>query len=138
MVKITPMSRSEWLHKMGTKENQLRALREGRTGRGETPSADQAPPGATSEAIPPQRGPERGSLAGPLADPTGRGEGTGTELKPGQDTNRGSMESPRAEPPPARLRGRPLKGLEANTLQALAPWTDEGISRRTWYRRQKR
>jgi len=33
-------------------------------------------------------------------------------------------------------RGRPRKGAEAGTISAARPWDAEGISRRTWYRRQ--
>jgi hypothetical protein len=33
-------------------------------------------------------------------------------------------------------RGRPRKGAERGTISAAKPWQAEGISRRTWYRRQ--
>lgn len=33
--------------------------------------------------------------------------------------------------------GRPKKGEEDKTLRATRPWEAEGISMRTWYRRQK-
>lgn len=36
----------------------------------------------------------------------------------------------------SRKRGRPLAKDRANTLAALKPWNDLGMSRRTWYRRQ--
>lgn len=32
--------------------------------------------------------------------------------------------------------GRPRKGDEAKTLRATRPWEAQGISQRTWYRRQ--
>ena len=34
--------------------------------------------------------------------------------------------------------GRPRKGEEAKTLRAQKPWEREGISQRTWYRRQQK
>lgn len=33
-------------------------------------------------------------------------------------------------------KGRPRIGEEGKTLAALRPWEAEGMSRRTWYRRQ--
>jgi hypothetical protein len=134
--KIVPMSRSEWLHKMGTKEAQLRALREQRA--------------AASEANPPFRGHERASLAGPLVDPTVRGEGTGISLgKVGGDpspcegrvierlTGDAASDGPRGETLPVRPRGRPLKSLGYKPAE---PWKecDPPVSRRTWFRRKKR
>ena len=36
-----------------------------------------------------------------------------------------------------RKRGRPLRRDKTTTLTALKPWEAGGMSRRTWYRRQK-
>jgi hypothetical protein len=127
------MSRSEWLHKMGSKEAQLRALREQRSDR-----ASEANPTVDS-------GPDRASLAGPLADPTGRGEGTGTKqlVRVAPETIGGSDDAasdvPRGQALPPRPRGRPLKAERDKTLKATEPWKkcDPPVSRPTWFRRQK-
>jgi hypothetical protein len=40
------------------------------------------------------------------------------------------------EKAPAHRRGRPSQEDRARTLTATKPWEAEGISQRTWYRRQ--
>lgn len=39
--------------------------------------------------------------------------------------------------PRKHKQGRPRLGTEASTLSATKPWIAEGMSERTWYRRQK-
>jgi hypothetical protein len=106
--RIVPMSQSEWLHKMGTKEAQLRALREKRS--------------APSEADP--DGHERASLD--------LGKVGGERL-----TGDAASDGPRGNTLPVRPRGRPLKSLGYKPAEPWKE-CDPPVSRRTWFRRKKK
>lgn len=108
---IEPVTRSEWLSKMGAKEAQIRALREART-----------------ERTAPKTLPVKGSPAGPHAEP-GTGTLTGDDVAP---------VCPRGVDLPVRPRGRPKNSVKANSLAQMKPWEKSGVSRRTWFRRQKK
>jgi hypothetical protein len=56
--------------------------------------------------------------------------------KPGARGNASKTRSAKPKPAAARA-GRPKKGAEGDTLSAQKPWEKEGVSRVTWYRRQK-
>lgn len=55
-----------------------------------------------------------------------------TRKRPVESAQSGNNCTPR----PALKRGRPLAKDITKTLAATKPWESEGMSRRTWYRRQ--
>jgi hypothetical protein len=53
------------------------------------------------------------------------------------DVERGTASASVSRRPQVRKRGRPLDKERHLTLTATKPWEAQGISERTWYRRQK-
>ena len=64
------------------------------------------------------------------------GDQSRVERGSGSSNSAGVAPSPR-EPKPKYRGGRPIKGRERETIRAREPWKADGVSERTWWRRQK-
>jgi hypothetical protein len=107
--KIVYQSQSEWLRQMGTKEAQLRALREQRR------------------------------VSGVERKDTELRNGEGREPTVGGQQAGDAAPVPRGPVLPVRPRGRPLDSEKDKSLRATEPWKkcDPPVSRPTWFRRKR-
>jgi len=85
-----------------------------------------------------QSGLERVRSEGRGVDPIKRGAAPFTGYPPvtGGSGGGAAVSNPDAAPSSKQNRGRPLDKDRDKAAEVLKPWKTEGMSRRTWYRRQ--